>query len=251
MTHHTTAQQEDICFQANLYESGNPVRRWLHNRRRSWIWEQIRAYAKPGMSFLEIGIGCGIYTRSLAQMGHVSAFDINSDFVDAANAIDGVTAACADIQIQSLPPLHDLALCSEVLEHIEDSSTALKNIAGGLRPGGLLVLTTPNRFSTAELVARLLQLKPVLALARRIYDESVDELGHINLMTRGQLGAQIEAAGFRVLQRADLGFYLPGVAEFGGAPAQKLCAWLESILGRSAMTSHLLWTQAWVLQKVE
>ena len=98
--------------------------------------------------FIEIGIGFGIYTQLMAARGQVFAIDINSAFVEAANQIPHVVARVSDITTDQFEPVHDVALCSEVLEHVPDSASALKNIYSSLKPGGYLVLTTPNSYST-------------------------------------------------------------------------------------------------------
>lgn len=241
-------RQEDIAFQSNLYESSNPTRRWLHNVRREWIFQTIDQLRMSSATFLEVGIGCGIYTGWLAKRGHVMALDINESFVAAANQIQNVEAQVADITTTGFAPVHDIALCSEVLEHVPDSAAALKHIYASLRPGGYLVLTTPNSYSTVELTARLLAYGPIVKLARKIYGESVDDLGHINRMTHSQLRAQIDAAGFTVVRQTDLALYLPVIGEFFGNAGLKICQWLAGSLRGSAL-SGLLWTQCWVLRK--
>ncbi|PIQ12137.1 MAG: hypothetical protein COW70_10880 [Hydrogenophilales bacterium CG18_big_fil_WC_8_21_14_2_50_58_12] len=247
----TTAElrQGNIAFQANLYESQNPVRRWLHNTRREWVMHMFEKIAPPQANFLEIGIGCGIYTVAMAKHGNVTAVDINQDFVDAASAIPRVSATRADIMTHKFFPTHDIAVCSEVIEHIPDSLTALRNIRTGIKPNGYLILTTPNSYSTMELFARLLSIKWVVRLARAIYGESVDDLGHINRMTRGQLQAQIKEAGFIVVNRTDRGLYIPILAEFGGVTGARISHWLARRFRRSPILSNLLWTQCWLLQR--
>lgn len=247
----TSLKQADIGFQSNLYESKNPTRNWLHNVRRSWILKKLDELASKDSTFFEVGIGCCVYTEILAKRGPVYAVDINESFVTAANRIPDVEAVVSDICSESLPIASDIALCSEVLEHVPDSASALKNIYASLRPGGHLILTTPNSYSTVELVARLLKFKPVVALAKFIYGESVDDLGHINRMTRGQLEKQILEAGFEVVTHDNIALYLPGVAEFGGNSAVQLAQFLANKWRNSRLLSHLLWTQCWVLRRPE
>lgn len=241
-------RQEHINFQANLYESNNPTRRWLHNVRRNWVMRALDQVSPSQAHFYEIGIGCGIYTNLMAQRGKVFAVDINPAFVDAANSIQNVAAQVADITQDSFAPAHDVALCSEVLEHVPDSASALKNIFTSLKPGGYLILTTPNSYSTVELTARLLSYGPVVELARMVYGESVDDLGHINRMTRCQLRAQIDTAGFEVIRQENIAFYLPVVAEFFGESGTKICQWFASRLEGTRLAG-LLWTQCWVLRR--
>ncbi len=129
-------RQEHIQFQSNLYESNNPTRRWLHNARRDWVLKILEQIPVTSPLYLEIGIGCGIYTQLMAKRGNVIAVDINPAFVDLANQMRNVVAHVADITTTSLAPIHDIAVCSEVLEHVPDSRSSLKNIYSSLKPGG-------------------------------------------------------------------------------------------------------------------
>jgi hypothetical protein len=94
----------------------------------------------------------------------------------------------------------------------------------------------------------MFRFPPILALARRIYG-SADELGHINLLTAGQLGRQIRAAGFETVDQYRFGFYLPAVAEFGGKAGAGLLAAMARALRPLPVLRGLLWTQGWVLRR--
>ena len=126
-------RQENIAFQSNLYESNNSTRRWLHNIRREWVISVLTEVAPVQAVFLEIGIGCGIYTSLMAARGKVFAVDINPSFVAAANTLPNVVAQVADVTQDRFSPVHDVALCSEVIEHVPDSVSALKNIFASFR----------------------------------------------------------------------------------------------------------------------
>lgn len=243
-------KQEDIGFQANLYESKNPTRNWLHNERRDWVNSRLDTLSGANTTYLEIGIGCGVYTKKMANTGKVVAVDINESFVLAASHICGVEAEVADICVGPIAHAKaDIALCSEVIEHVPDSPAALRNIYLSLKPGGALILTTPNSFSTTELVARLLAFRPVVKFARMVYGESVDDLGHINRLTRGALRKQLRNAGFEIVEQDNVALYLPAIAEFGGVPAVRFAKWLANLFRKSSVLSHLLWTQCWVVRR--
>ena len=243
------ARQHDIAFQANLYADPNPTRRNLHHTRRAWV-EQAMAEVGPGTRVLEVGVGCGIFTRFLSQTGaEVTAIDINPQFVESVQALPHVTAHVRDATCSFGIENQDVVLSSEVLEHVPPgrSLAMLREIRASLKPGGLFVLTTPQRYATMELAARLLRFPAVLALARKIYG-NVDELGHINLLTASQLERQLEAANFRIERRERFGFYLPLVADFGGEAGRNLLRRIEAVIRHLPVLRGLLWTQAYVLR---
>lgn len=247
------ARQEDIAFQANLYEDPNPTRRSLHGTRRAWVEAAVGPLAFPGAKVLEVGVGCGVFTHFLSRTGaDVVALDINPAFIAAIEGLPNVTARVQD----ATEPLgvhgQDVALSSEVLEHVpaDRSLAMLKAIRAAMKPSGIFVLTTPQRYATMELMARLLKFPPVLALARKVYG-SVDELGHINLLTASALRRQLAAAGFTIEREARFGFYLPVVADFGGAAGHRLLRGIEGLIRNLPGLRGLLWTQAYVLRAAD
>jgi SAM-dependent methyltransferase len=145
----------------------------------------------------------------------------------------------------------DVALCSEVLEHVppQRSQAMLDQFASALKPDGVLILTTPQSFATVEIMARLFKFPPILVIARLIYG-TADELGHINLLTKGQLKAQIARAGFLIEDEELLGFYLPVLAEFGGQFGADILRRMGRVLRHVPLLSGLVWTQAYQLRKM-
>ncbi len=244
-------QQADIGFQANLYDDGNPTRRGLHRSRRAWVETATARHVLPGTRAIEIGIGCGIFVRHIAKLGaDVTAVDINPAFLVGVSHVQGVTVLLANATKPLDLGSHDLALCTEVLEHVDPSESLalLDALHRALKPDGVLVLTTPQRFSIVELMARLLKLPPILLLARKLYG-AADELGHTNLLTARALKAQLEIVGFRIEAEEFFGLYLPFVAEFGGKPGWRMLSTLGRRMASLPVLRRLLWTQAYILRK--
>jgi SAM-dependent methyltransferase len=148
----------------------------------------------------------------------------------------------ADSQLE--PASFDVVLCSEVLEHTPDPRAVIRGIAAVLRPGGVLILSTPQALSTVELIGRVAFRPGVLQLARLVYREPVLPTGHISLLTRPAVRALLEESGFEITAGSVSTFYLPGIAEFGGEHGMRLLRWLAARLRRSR-TSGLLGTQHW------
>lgn len=243
-----------VSLQRTLYDSRNATRRWLHNARRIWISEAIRRSCRDKARALEIGPGSGVYIPVLKDVcTEVHVADCERAYLGAIeqryHADSAVKISVDDITQSKLPSEHfDLVLCTEVLEHIADSRSALRHIARVMKPNGVLVLSTPQRYSTLELTAKLALSPWLIWLTRRIYREPVLELGHINLMTDVEMQAQIAAANLRIIDQHKGGLYLPGIAELCGTRAQRLAAWLESRVRRSWLNG-ILWTQYYVVTR--
>lgn len=243
---------ELVALQETLYRSRNPTRRWLHCTRRDWIVDALRRHAPahPGRA-LEVGPGSCIYLPVLARLfGEVVATDIEAAFLQHAaplrHSLPNLQLVRDNICDSRLAPASfDLILCTEVVEHIADSSVALRGMCRLLKPGGVLVLSTPQRYSPLEQAARIAFLPGVIGLVRRIYKEPVLETGHINLMTARTVQRQLQDAGFALREQHQSGMYLPLLAEFGGAPALRLEQWLERQL-RGTVGADLLWTQYYI-----
>jgi ubiquinone/menaquinone biosynthesis C-methylase UbiE len=248
------AESQLITLLETLYTSRNPTRRWLHCTRRDWLLERIAECARerPGRA-LEVGFGAGVYLRPLANhYQEVVGTDLNRGQLE---YVRGRTADLTNLRLliddvtHSQLPAHsfDLVLCSEVLEHIDDTLGAIAGIRRLISPGGLLIVSTPQRHSLMELTCKLAFLPGVINLVRRVYGEAVFETGHISLMTRRQMSHALESAGFAIRQQFKSGLYLPLVAEFGGMTGMRLERWLEERL-RTGPLSWTLWTQYYVAQ---
>lgn len=234
-------------LQDTLYTSANPTRRWIHTRRREVIEGLLRPFAGVARA-LEVGPGSGVYLPLLAELAdEVVVTDVEPEFLDRAREVAGdrpsVRFLADDITSTRLEPSSfDLILCTEVLEHIPDWRGALASMARLLRPGGALVLSTPQPWSPLELLGKVAFKPGVIRVVRAIYREPVLETGHISLVSSRRLTKRLAAGGLRIEQRAWSSVYLPVLAEAGGARALRVEQRLEPLL-RARPLRGLLWTQ--------
>lgn len=247
---------ELVRLQQTLYTSRNPTRRWLHTTRYDWIRRAIEHSAAPGKRALEVGPGSGVYLPLLArQFAEVVAVDIEAEYLEGAlpfrEQFDNISFMVDDITNSRLDTgSFDVILCSEVVEHLHDSPAALAEMHRVLKPGGILILSTPQPFSPLELAARIAFLPGIVQIVRRVYREPVLELGHCNLLSRHVLTIQLAHAGFKVREEFQSGVYLPLISEFGGTRALRAAQWLERVL-RGSVLQFLLWTQYYVAEASE
>jgi SAM-dependent methyltransferase len=238
-----------LQLQDTLYSSKNPTRRWIHSRRREMIEDLLKTVAGTGVArALEIGPGSGVYLALLGELAaEVVVTDIEPSFLDRARRrlADRPSARFVvdDITRTALAPAtFDLILCTEVLEHIADWRAALGSMARLLRPGGALVLSTPQPRSPLELLGKVALRPGVIAVVRAVYREPILETGHISLVSARRLGRELATQGLATERRYWTGAYLPVIAEVGGQVALRLEQRLEPRLQARPLRG-LLWTQ--------
>ena len=116
-----------------------------HIARYSWA-----ATWAPGRRALDAGCGVGYGATLLADAGaaEVAAVDVAAAVVEAARERvgDSVDVEVADVRELPFPDnAFDLVVCFEVIEHISEQDRALDELVRVLAPGGVLLVSSPNR----------------------------------------------------------------------------------------------------------
>jgi len=161
---------------------------------KPWAWERRRtlllAEARAGERVLDLGCGAGRFVRALAEAG---ADPVGVELAEGALVRARRNVPGADLRLAepdgTLPLGHgecDLVWCSEVLEHVADTSYVLGEARRVLRRGGRILLTTPAH-------GRL--RRTLIALAR--FEAHFDPLGeHLRFYTARSLADALAATGF-------------------------------------------------------
>lgn len=115
--------------------------------------------AMPAGRVLEVGCLDGRYLDQLAGRGwSVAGIDIMPQTAPYIVAHDAATAFPFEREF-------DLVIAAEVIEHIVDTDAFLANCAAVLRPGGTLILTTPNLLFGLNRLRMLIGQTPKFAYA--------------------------------------------------------------------------------------
>jgi 2-polyprenyl-6-hydroxyphenyl methylase/3-demethylubiquinone-9 3-methyltransferase len=105
-----------------------------------------------GKTALDIGCGAGLMTEPLARMGaRATGIDAAPENIAAASAHAEAGGLAIDYRATSVEALaatgarFDLITCLEVVEHVAGRDSFFAALAALLAPGGLAILSTPNR----------------------------------------------------------------------------------------------------------
>ncbi len=109
-----------------------------------------------GKSALDVGCGAGLLAEPLARLGaSVTAVDAAPELIDAARvhaAGQGLDIDYRAVGVETLEGDYDLVTALEVIEHVADPQGFVTGLAARLAPGGLLILSTPNRTAWSKLL---------------------------------------------------------------------------------------------------
>lgn len=116
-----------------------------------------------GKRFLDAGCGTGLFSEAAKARGaEVTAMDVGPNLLARVQEKCRCQTAVGDVLALPFPDASfDIVLCTEVIEHTPDAATAIGELARVLRPGGTLVLTTPNRvWHPLIRLANVLKIRP-------------------------------------------------------------------------------------------
>ena len=151
----------------------------------------------PGSRVLDVPAGAGALSKRLADMGLViEAADLSPELFQA----EGLSCTPVDLN-QGLPfpdGTYDAVTCVEGIEHLEDHFQLIRELHRVLRPGGRLIITTPNITSVNSRLRFF--LTGFVSLSERPVNEfEADTLNdHIHSITYPELRHILHTGGLRI-----------------------------------------------------
>jgi 2-polyprenyl-3-methyl-5-hydroxy-6-metoxy-1,4-benzoquinol methylase len=178
----------------------------------------LLARVRPGERVLDVGCGEGRFMAELAAVG-VEAVGVDV----AEEPLRRARAARPDVEARLVDasgawPLTDASFdavwAGEVIEHVADTAGWLSEIRRVLRPGGRLLVSTPNH-------SRLAVLR--LALSARAFDAHFDPRSdHLRFYTRRTLTSLL----------GDFGFQEVSIAAAAGLPGARRLLLAQAVRSR-------------------
>ncbi|HAM70809.1 MAG TPA: hypothetical protein DCM86_04115 [Verrucomicrobiales bacterium] len=154
---------------------------------------------------LDVGCADGYLLAPFAASHEITGIDVSTQFAPLALKAGFVAHQCKDLSSDTLDiPSQsiDLVFCGQTIEHVIDTDWLLCELNRVLRPGGSLVVTTPNVRSLHTLARLLMNESPAFGAKYRS--------GHVRDWTTRLLRRAIENNGFRVDAMHGVEFWLPG-----------------------------------------
>ena len=133
------------------------------NKRLKVVYEELLTEDLSDKNLLDAGSGTGWFSKYAADRGaNVTSMDIGENLL--VKVAEKCKTRCVKGSILEMPfadNSFDFIVSSEVIEHTPDPLRAIDELYRVLRPGGKLVLTTPNKlWYFAILIANKLKLRP-------------------------------------------------------------------------------------------
>jgi 2-polyprenyl-6-hydroxyphenyl methylase/3-demethylubiquinone-9 3-methyltransferase len=135
----------------------NPVRLGFIRAAIDTHWQGDSRSVRPlvGKRALDVGCGAGLLCEPLARLGaSVTGVDAAAENIAAARAHAAGGGLTIDYRHGEIGALgltgFDLVCSMEVIEHVADKAAFLRALADCLAPGGLMILSTPNRTAKSK-----------------------------------------------------------------------------------------------------
>jgi SAM-dependent methyltransferase len=166
---------------------------WFRSRNRLIVWA-LQRYAHDATSFLEIGCGTGFVLSGIAcavpdlRLAGSEIFSKGLGF--AAKRVPHAELLQMDARHIPYMSEFDAIGAFDVLEHIPEDETVLREVAKALRPGGRLLITVPQH--------------------QFLWSATDETAHHVRRYSTSDLRAKTERAGFHVLRVSSfVSFLLP------------------------------------------
>jgi SAM-dependent methyltransferase len=176
-------------------------------RHAQMLQEVLRDVSSPA-SIVDVGCGDGAATILAARVnpGHrIVGLDWSAGALRHARS-RGLTLVRAEVEPAGLPIASgcaDVVIMSELIEHLVDPDSALEEVRRVLKPGGTLLLSTPNLAAWYNRGLLALGVQPLFTEVslRGVFGRPGSQVaGHLRLFTRRALVGLLAARGFGAIR---------------------------------------------------
>ncbi|WP_447728048.1 bifunctional 2-polyprenyl-6-hydroxyphenol methylase/3-demethylubiquinol 3-O-methyltransferase UbiG [Sphingomonas koreensis] len=169
-----------------------------------WHGDSTSFTPLAGRAALDVGCGAGLLCEPLARLGaQVTGVDAAPENIGAARAhaeTSGLTIdyLAGEFETVAKGGTFDLVTSMEVIEHVTDPAAFVAGLAAALAPGGLMILSTPNRTPLSRL-AMITVGEGLGMIPKGTHD-------HAKFITPDELTELLAAVGMDVIDLRGLSF---------------------------------------------
>ena len=210
---------------AMLHRLNPPRLRYIRDRVDAHWGGDDRGFTPlAGRTALDVGCGAGLLAEPLARLGAtVTGIDAAPENIAVAQAHATTSGLSIDYRAggieATIGATFDLVTCLEVIEHVVDRAAFVAGLAGAIAPGGLLVMSTPNRTPLSRL-ALITLAEGTGRIPRGTHDWHA-------FLTPAELTDLLVAAGLRVVDTT--GLVLSPARGFATGPSTELDYFLTAV----------------------
>ena len=161
-----------------------------------WLWA---ARGSDAVSVADFAAGYGtlaLFCRRAHPRARISCFDRRPENMAPGLASHGITCRRADVGSLETGKEYDVALFTEVLEHLDfHPSAAFSRMYSMLKPGGILYLSTPDAGEWGRITKYCQSLEDMPSSPGK---ERIDD--HVYQYTREEIAGLVRDAGLSVLE---------------------------------------------------
>jgi 2-polyprenyl-3-methyl-5-hydroxy-6-metoxy-1,4-benzoquinol methylase len=120
----------------------------ISRRQAEVIVRWLERSGQRNLKILEVGCGSGWFCPQLAEYGKVTATDLSDEVLARAKKrCPEVNYVAGDFMTLDFDrEVFDVVVTLEVLSHVADQNAFVRKLNSHLRPGGMLMMATQNRF---------------------------------------------------------------------------------------------------------
>ena len=174
-------------------------------QRKQLKWITGQRYERNSV-VVDIGTGtAGGFSEMFSRFQHSLLVGVDISEKSLGIALSrGVNGVCADLDGSNLPIRSesvDVVVMDEIIEHVSDTDGLIQEVNRMLKPGGMLLVSTPNIAAWFNRIALLFGIQPAFSEVsyRKIYGRpGTDVVGHLRLFTLQALVEFLKDNGFEI-----------------------------------------------------
>ncbi len=189
----------------------------------------------------DVGCNNGIYTalyQKVTGVKTMEGFDIAEDLIREAEKNYGFKTHRWQCGLEPCPAADhsfDVILCCELIEHLVNTEFFIKELHRILKPGGKIILTTPNLFYWLNRIKILLGIIPYdyPGVSSEFKSSPGINPVHLRMNSIQEWGAFFHARGFKILEQKGIPWVVPENLK------SSIICWIDSWMPSGAQSHGL------------